>query len=465
MNSMTQEKTAVLVTAPWGEGDGGLDIATDMVPVCGKHVLHRVMDDLALRGYRKIHVVLGEHALDKRQYLHNGARWGCEVTYHNLNPHETISAMIRGLRLTEEEVLLADSHVLIQNESLDIQAAQHGSAVVMLKNEIMQWTGWANVKTEWLARQGEKFSRQGLSNCLLQDQTISRSEHSVVANAADMSGLLETANRLNSGVVVENGAYLHPSVQIHAPAYIGRNVRISKDAVIGPNAIIGECSLVETKALVRHSLVLPATHIANSLEVNNAIVSGQMLYHGELDTIVEIRDRVLLSAIPDVIPAKNIADLNERLLALLLLILLAPVHICLSLGRRNSGGLGRGQNIQQHFVSRFYPGLIGLLKGRVKLHGPEIRTPEEVKLLPPEWQRIYQRNRCGLLQESVLVSATSAELEKSIRFASDVYAAECKDWKAGLGLLARYLQELLKVLISQERYADQKASAFGYRKV
>ncbi len=464
MNTMTKEKTALLITEPWGQSDEGLEMATDMVPVCGKHVLHRVMDGLAEMGYKKIHVVLGEHAPDKRQFLHNGARWGCEITYHNLNPHETISAMIRGLKLTEE-VMLADSHVLIQNENFGIEAAQHGCAAVICKNEGWLWTGWANVKAEWLAEQDEAFSHQGLSNCLLQDEAITKCEYAVVANAADMNSLLETSAKLVSGVVVENGAYVHPSAQIHAPVFIGRNVRISKDAVIGPNAVIGECSYIESKAIVSNSLVLPATHIANSLEVNTAIVCGQMLYHGGLDTAVEMRDGVLLSAIPDVIPAKKIKDINERVLALVLMITLSPLYIWLNLVRSNTRWMARGQKIQTHFTNRFYPGLIAMLKGELKLHGPERLAKSEDEMHPPAWQRVFKGKRCGLLQESVVVSATNAELDKSIRFASDLYAAECQDWQAGLGLLARYLRALAKELISRGHCGEKNAADLGYRKV
>lgn len=121
------------------------------------------------------------------------------------------------------------------------------------------------------------------------------------------------------------GAMIHPSVQINAPVYIGAGCQLGRNVTIGPDVVLGPNSIVDDGATIESSTVLPDTYIGKLLKVQQKLVSGSTLIDIESETSVEVTDQLLLGNAGTEMANALLYSMLERLIALVILLLAAPV--------------------------------------------------------------------------------------------------------------------------------------------
>jgi hypothetical protein len=230
-------------------------------------------------------------------------------------------------------------------------------------------------------------------------------------------------------------------------------------------------------------VVLPHTYVGEDIELDNAVASGRHLVNATLETTIEVTDHSILSALPrHGWPSENPQSSDKRI-ALGLKIALAPAYHLLRIWVKKPAECGlvmatlpghRTEGLREtaiaaipaapltdtpgsllsHFLNTFYPGLGEVMRGRLKLQGPEIRSRTQVMQLHDNWRELYWGSKCGLLQETLVIG--SEGMAQDARYAADALAANCRSQRATLKLVRRYLVRV---------YMDCIEMVFGHRRV
>lgn len=474
--------TAILFSGAAGAELGlglGLGLASELLPLIDRPMLQRVVEWLVRGGCQQLHVVLGDEPLPVKALLGDGSRWGCRVTYHHGSATEHPARLFRRLQLAPERhyvlangwSLPADNGEFLQGE---IPPGAIGRAAVHAQGESICWSGWGLFAGAWLLGD-ENSNGQSLESCVMQEHRITRLHMAQPWSAATPAQLLQSSQRLlqqhGAGIERQHSSQIHPSATIHPPAYIGRHVRVGANAVIGPHAVLCEGAFVDRDALVQNAVVLPHTYIGEGLDLRNSVARGARLANTALETVVEIRDPDLLSALPLGAEPASPPAWQERLLALTLRLVLAPLQLLTYPTARRAQATGlrprRSRVIQPghtgptevevnmaspawldsttepfnrtlHFHDTFYPGLREVVRGRLRLAGPAPRSAAAVGALAEEWQALYLKARCGVLSE--IVTQSIPDFSPEMQLASDAMAcATQRHLRQAFGLLWRYL--------------------------
>jgi len=479
---MNSPETAILLT---GRAAMTFGTSNEQLPLLGRPTLQRAVETLVRAGIREIHVVLGEEVRSTRRFLEDGARWGCRLIYHHAHPDEIVSSLSRRLGVTaDRRYLLADAaRVPSEIEELLDQGfppSTLGGAWVWHDGIARGWTGWGDFRGAWLLERSERLSHAELERCILQTTELMLALACDDGSVMTVAGLLQTAKALlaRAGQPIRQGrgCKIHPNATLRAPVHLGRNVRVGAGAVIGPNAVIGDGALLERDVLIESTVVLDDTYVGEGLELRDAVIRGNRLVNARLNTLVEITDHDLLSALPRASEGKG-ADWRERALALALRVLLSPLRLAMGRYARRSrratafvatlprpAGLPPAANelimanpqesrvgdgsydLVSHFRDSFYPGLRDVAAGRLRLVGPAPRGPEEVDQLHGAWRELYANAPCGLLNETLL-QGTEAILPE-LEFAGDCVGSATQGDRAATRRLARrYLGAVINQLI------------------
>ena len=478
--------SAILFTE-WPETDDApLGQPNTLLPLAGRPMLQRVVEQLARLGCQRLYVMLGTRAADFRSYLGAGERWGVTVTYHHLSAAESLGLALRNLRLDpDQRYWLADAQQLPDATQAEPADAGPGRAVCWQADNGTRWTGWGRFRGDWLSGL-EVVTRTDLEQAVLEALAVERDllvpPLSVATPADYLAGCVHILEQ-QTAVAQGRGCEIHTSVQIHPPVIIGRHVKIAPRAVIGPRVILGDGAFIDEHALVRDAVVLPYTYVGESLELNRAVARGNRLANIVLDTVVEITDGHLMAPLPQPVePAGVRVPRRERISAAALRWLLRPLwllcrlrvgqlprHVQAPRGCMVSlprPGLGTPVELRlplapprwafntqaprpwaRHFLHTFYPGLAEVGRSRLRLVGPTPRPLAEIGLLHEDWRALYQDHACGLLNEALLMDRLGQDPD--LQFASDALACA----GAPPGLLKRYLARVGKDLLGRVTHA------------
>ncbi len=483
--------TAILLT-DWDDpqhDSAPLGVPNCLLPFLDRPALQWVVERLVRLGCTQIHVVLGDHPLPIRAFLEEGARWGCRLVYHHAGAEERFGQIMRRLDLAPEPgyVLANATRLPFGEDSTLFQAlpaTSSGRAAVWNQDSLTHWGGWGVFTGAWLLAQDVESRQAALEACLLQVETIEKPLLTMPLSAATPAALIESNRRLLSDGSPESpmqrigrGCTTHPGAQLVPPFLIGQQVKIGFGAIIGPEVVIGDGALIDRDAHLHRSVISPNTYVGEGLELEGAVAREHWLANTRLDTVIEITDSHLLSALPRHDPtASGSGTAGDPWLALALWIVLAPLQTLTYWQARRDppprktlvtlprpGGaepieieasLANPQSTLQddgsrrwarHFHQSFYPGLREVMRGRLSLVGPSPRSLAEVRELPEEWRSLYIVSRCGLLNEALLQPEEA--LFPETRFASDALA-QVQHGKVGdtLKLLRQYLVRVMRSL-------------------
>ena len=454
-----------------------LGVPTILLPLHERSLLQRAVEHLVRSGCRHIHVALGDDAAAIKDFLHTGERWGCQMSYHYIDPRESLGRFVRRLELDQaHRYWLADA-MRVPLESLPVladPAMAAGQPLCWSDGAQQRWTGWGLYTGAFLMGCAKVPADESMERLMLTAGELSPHTVERPLSAVTLAALLDDSRRLLAAqadpVIIGRNSQIHPEARIVAPVFIGAYVKVGAGAVIGPNVAIDSGAFIDRRAHLRDSVVMSDTYVGEDLDMHGIIVRGSLLANISLNVVTEIRDPNLLAELtPDrQTPAYGMLG-GALLLALAPLYWLSrwqargkrdgelhatiprprggqsepgQVQVSLALPEASPGNVP--QRLSEHFCRSFYPGLREVVRGHLQLVGPTPRSAYAVRQLPPEWRDLYGEYRCGLLNEGLLQqSATSPEDQ----FASDALACASQgDLRATLKLLQRYLGLLLRDL-------------------
>jgi hypothetical protein len=136
-------------------------------------------------------------------------------------------------------------------------------------------------------------------------------------------GLLVHAAEVRPGVWLARGARVSSDAQLVGPVLIGPDARVMAEAKVGPRALLGQGTVVERNAVVSETSVAPHTIVGEGARIRGAHASEHGLVSFADGSLIPVDDALTLCGRGQVGTA-----LSSRLLALLLLVLLATPWLC-----------------------------------------------------------------------------------------------------------------------------------------
>jgi len=313
MPTMECGKVAILFTE-WSQDsvdNPNLGVSNDLLPICGKHMLQRVIEKIVDSGFLTIHVLLTNSSGEVRDFLGSGERWGCSIQYHQNHPQSLLREKLKTLTLADDDhYLVANSHTLpILKKSFYEPGNNHQGKVAVHGNEkAIAWTGWGIFRGDWLMAQQTvaQLHENAMDESSPKARCLTHEPYTVIT-LADLVNtsrrILNESNANNEGnyIHISRGSKLHDSVQLVAPVFIGRHVKVSANTIIGPNVVIGDGAYIDKGAHLTNSIVMPDTYIGEILELKQVVVRGKSLANIQLNTVIEVSDSHLLSVVSDVL--------------------------------------------------------------------------------------------------------------------------------------------------------------------
>ena len=239
--------------------------------------------------------------------------------------------------------------------------------------------------------------------------------------------------------------------------------------------------VVDRRASLRATVVLPHTYVGELVELENAVVWTNDLVRIDTGAVATVSDRFLLADLREAPVRRAVATLVHRVAAGLLLVLslpLWPFALLLSLvagkgtllssrrvrGNRRRPGPSGDREPVEFTLSRLsvpvpilagLPGLFPAVAGHVRLVGVRPLTAKEAAARTEEWERVRDLTPVGLVGPAQLdVTQGAPEEEKLI---AEGFWARMRSGRGARSDAAWIVRRLLPALFSRRAWIAERS--------
>ncbi len=456
---------------------------TPLFRVVDKPVIVHVIEFLAHHGIQKVELVLSHLPEQIEEILEEGSRWGIKITYHlsrdPLKPFTILGPAAGGWK--DALVLLGRADILPPFNPQKLRTSGHTKPLLLYNHE-QEWTGWGLVSPGALSRVPPDVSYDSLPDYigehhrqLTKDPVMKiltfggwqQANNALIQQRTSSAVFPSSSRMVESGVWLSRATTIHPTAVVTAPAFIGDNCQILEGAVIGPNAVIENHCIVDRETTIENSIVCQRSYVGKGLEIRDSIIDRNTLINLSLETAVKISNDFILANLQPPPLSQQLFAFSERLIALAILLVLAPVlfpmvllwHLkttsiaklpilkeyepwptfqLFSFERPESWIAAKVWNYASHL-----PALANVVKGELHFVGIHPLTIDQLERLLPDWQPLYHKTKVGLI---ALTDVDYTEQpSESERFASETYYAAHEKVRFDLHILVRWLGKQLSL--------------------
>ncbi len=425
-------KAVLLHTDASSFGQLAKTVALPLAPLLNKPIAQHQIERAYQNGIREIVLIASDGLNEINAYFGDGTRFGVRLTTLIGQPDGDECRSLFKHRFLFDEPLIVMSGLTVCDLPLSDLLEQHQTknkaATLLMDQEQSTFIAAILTPKSWdsLANaEGDLLSN--LKTLHQQDPAlVERIElplKHVTGNG--LKGLLDINRRLlrngellvhnpyieiRTGIFVGRNANIHPKAKITPPVLIGHHSQIMPGAEVGPDAVIGDNTIVARKAHIESSVVLANSYIGEMTRLDHNVVSHNLLFGVDSDFKVVVSDPFLLGNVSEQMLPGMLDSLVHRSLALGLFVSLAPFGVASSLlsrhrnqhalnleeklgsGKIDSSGdvvyLPRFQMMsissKQAFL-QWWPSLVSVMKGDMRLIGPRPLTPEQAENLNEDW--------------------------------------------------------------------------------
>ena len=457
-------KAVILATgAAAPQPDGSAERAPMfLTPLLDRPFLQHVVEYIVDSGLVETVEFVLHHMPERVEGLFgNGERWGVTFRYHLVRDPARCCGPLAALSAEGAPVLLADAETL---PGAPLKEYREQAGPVAFRGD-SGWSGWAildaptlsGIRPGWAPEELERHVAAATAKPGgVRESAVVLGVHSFAGVIASQrlvlekrfTGLLFNGRQTQEGVWLCRNVTMHPTATLVPPVFVGENSRIGSGVRLGPNAVVANDCLVGKGTIVADSTILPGSYVGQELELDHVIVDRNRLINVRADGEIILHDDFLLSGMALNPFRAAWTGLLSRASALLLIALTWPLLLVTALGLAlfRKGPLrhpvravrlpapegavewptyewngfaaqGAPHSVSGHFLLRFLPGLLAVLRGHLHLVGVEPRTPEAVRALPSDWRFLYLKARAGLVTEAFATFGESASED-------EIYTAE-----------------------------------------
>ncbi|WP_394200879.1 sugar phosphate nucleotidyltransferase [Shewanella waksmanii] len=285
-----------------------------LLRIGSKTVIEYTIEDLATAGITNIKMVISVDAEQIEAYLQSGQRWGVQIEYFLSKPEENTLDTLNRLSLRRD-----DSTIIIRGDIfrspcvekfvqfsarfpaayVEAKMAGMNAGMMLLPAAIpyideLNWplsNDHVHADAVTLVLHGQNFHLQSLRNYMLANQQLIQGE---------VKGL--TPNEMFVANEQYGGFYLGEKVQINpqsmqsAQGLVGAKSWLDDSVKVDNTVIVGEHSLIGANSKLNNCIVLPNTFVGEDLELQNVIVSKNLLINLSHEGHITVDDPTLLAA-------------------------------------------------------------------------------------------------------------------------------------------------------------------------
>lgn len=442
-------------------------ITSPMLPVVDRPVMAYMIEALVRQGFKQMQVCLHHLGGSVEAYIGDGRRWGAQIDYVlQKEAWGTAGSVKWACQSQQNTVVVIPADILIDVDLQDALAhhRQSGSVATIVTHD--QARGSArpvqlnkhidpntppsyetgiyifepSVLTHIPTRQpfdchqalipallaaGENVSVYKATGywCPLktfeqyhqaQRETLysATTEHTALNGFEPLRFPSIEGNQIAPGIWVGPNHVIHPTAQLRAPVYIGRNCQIGQNVELGPAAIVGSHVVVDESATVQNSAILHRTYVGRLVNVESKVVHKNLMVDPTSAEHTKVVDTFLLSETSPQTIGVSLQEIIGRMLALLLLVVSAPIWLSTGLlllltsgrlfekgtylaGSDKSNLINLTQFHTQSWIGRWlkswdfnrWPLLWSVVTGRLALVGVGLLDPDQADEITEVWQQ------------------------------------------------------------------------------
>jgi len=442
-------------------------VCTAMLPVVGKPLVVHAMESLVAAGVRDVVVATSDHARLVERELGKGSRFGAQVRCLLTRGNEGFDAVAARLGDALGDEYLA-MHVDVLRSSfvgrfLSLASARPGRT--------LRATVGGQGAGLWRVARGHELDVVDVevedAHVIAIDSLAAYHRANIEALHGAFVGLLMPGRPLPGGLTVRRQSSLPWDLDHDGPVFAGRGASIKPGAVFQGGVVISDNVVVDSRATLRRTVVLPNTYVGPMVELEDAIASRTVLIRVDTGTVVHVTDPALLGDLSASSPAVALRRAVDQLVAALLLVLSLPLWIWMLLdswrvdreqplravrlrgNRRQLDAEGRSQ--PREFVAlegatripilRHLPRLLAVLTGDLSLVGVQPISRRTSEAHAEDWERVREGAPVGLLGPAPLGAPEDAPEEDKLLLEA-LYAETRTGWSdlkwLGRGLLSLF---------------------------
>ena len=455
-----------------------------LLPLAGKPVLEHTLEALIEEGFRVAHIVLSPYADQVKTAFGSGERWGLRLTYSTSRGEEAPSHIVAGLQNPPTPpFLMVRGDIAIGGGQLHsfLEQAQHHDApcvqalfqgengYMMLCNE-PQPDGLDQLS--WTADRLPPVSVAiDLNGAVARLDTLPAFHQANLDAAAGRLPLLLPGRQTALGLTQGRNTEAYPQNIKQGVALIGAYCSLHASVELSGEVVIGDNVIIDRRAGIENTVILPHSYIGELVELRNAIVRGNDLIRVDNGAVLKISDTFLLADLTTGRINKGLGTVYNRLVGLLLLLLSLPLwFLALLLGllqnptrpyckrrlRGNKIALNDfGMPERTEFsamewnvsapVLRYLPRLLAVISGDLNLIGSLPVSLAAAALRSEAWEKLADQAPAGLLGPTQLHIPVDAPEEEKL-MSDSFYAAH-----------ANFRHDMLYVLQSLQTLISRKA--------
>jgi mannose-1-phosphate guanylyltransferase/phosphomannomutase len=460
-----------------------------LLPVAGKMILEHTLEALVDADLRQAHIILSPHAERVKEALGNGERWGMRLTYSTTRGEESpLQALTRLQHPPVAPFLILRGDIIRSGQlSVFLQQAETLTApcvhalfggenayMILCRDPLhghldnLSWTD--SVQT---LPANTTVDVDGAVARL--DSLAAFHQTNLDAAAGRLSTLLIPGRQSALGLTQGRNTEAYPQNLKQGIALIGSNCHLHPSVELSGEVVIGNNVIIDRRATIESSVILPHTYIGELVELRNAIVRGNDLIRVDNGTILKISDAFLLADLETATFNKGLGTVFNRVAGLSLLLLSLPLWFlalifgllqnpaklfCVKRLRGNKIDLNEfGMPQRTEFaavewnvsapVLRYLPRMLAVVSGHLSLIGTLPVSLETASLRTEEWEKLADKAPAGLLGPTQLhVPIDAPEDEKLM---SDSFYAAHFNSRQDL----RYLLQSFQALFSRRAWISQ----------
>lgn len=461
-----------------------------MIPVANQPVMVYAIELLVRHGIEKGYVSVHHLAANVESYFLEGYRWGLELKYILQR-----DALGTGGSIKLAQPWLTDTFIVLPADvilDLDIAAAleQHratGSVVTVIAQAGDQESGAAILEPEvfdfipartrfdiltdllpLLEGAGLNVSRfvtQSFFNPLHSFQEYKTAQETFLHDQENLTHLSLPTREIAPGIWSGRKTIIDSDARLTPPVLLGQNCHVGRGVELGPDAVIGSNVFIDDDATISQSTVLDGTYVGRLVNLQNRVVSGDLVIDVISGDHVAVEDDFILSNYEESVQL-SLRRVFDASVAIALLLLLSPFLLVLGLMAwittgsallrvdfASPGSKGSHFSLWQFNTGREYPSnwfgrwmgawelnrlpeLWNVVTGELRLVGEKALLPNEVFVANHEaWDRMQEDYAPGFTGLWYVETGNDAELLEVL--VTDAYYMATRSTLSDLKLLVR----------------------------
>ena len=428
-------------------------LCTAMLPVVGKPLVVHAVESLVAAGVREIVVATSDRARLVEKELGKGSRFGAEIKYLLTRGNEGFDAV--AARLGDQ---LGEEYLAVY---ADVLRSSFVGRFLALAAAHPQRTLRAVVDGTpaglWRVTRGNELD---VFEVPVDDAAVVRVEtladyHQANLRAldGDFSGLMLPGRQLPGGIVVRRQSSLPFDLSHDGPVFAGQGCSVKPGATFEGGVVLSDHVVVDNRATLRRTVVMPDTYVGPMVELEDAIASKTVLVRVDTGTVVNVADAALLGDLTSSSPAVAVRRAVDQVLGALLLVLSLPLwawmvvdsyrvdkdlplrRVRLRGNKRELDEQGRNQPKEFEVLEgatripllRHLPRLLAVVRGDLALVGVQPMTQQASEARTEDWERVREGAPVGLLGPAPLGTPEDAPEEDKLLLEA-LYAETRTGW-------------------------------------